>query len=629
MYITKLKGVGKKTAHLLLNENINTVVDLINLTPTYENYSLSSTDRSNHNNIITIQAVISSDIKQIITPRAKFVKFNITYNNSETLEVYAFNQLFLMKTLKYDLNITIKGKFDYYLKRITAHKILLKQLDDNNNFISKYRVGDIPSGRIRNLIKYSLDNYSNLITDNLPPNFINHFNLANKINAFKYLHFPKNLDEINKALKRFKYEEAYLNEKLLQKELRTQPTRKEIPYNIDLVKNEISKIPFELTNDQKLATNQIFTQFKTINPLSHIITGDVGTGKTIVASLAAIGMISGGYQVAFMAPTEILAKQHYKNFIKTFKGFNASLLTSKIKNRKTVLENIKNNKTNIVFGTHSLISDEVKFHNIGLAIIDEQHKFGVSVRNQLKEKRRALDFIYLSATPIPRSLEMALTGFINLIQIDDKPKGRIPVKTEVINESNLDEVILQIKNNQLKNQKTYIVVPAINTDRHQYTIDELLPILNKTITNDLYVIHGNQSKDDQQYNLEGFSNSNNAVLLATSIIEVGVDDPLASLMVIIGANYFGLSALHQLRGRVGRGNIQSYCLLITENEEDERLQTLITVSEGLKLAEIDLKLRGFGSLLGFEQSGFLKYRYLDITSDNDVIKNVRSFLTKR
>lgn len=628
MYISKLKGVGKKTAHSFLKQDINTVIDLIDLKPSYDNYKLSVLSDKNHLEVVVISGVINSEINEVITSRAKYVHFKLLTNNNVLIDIYAFNQLFLAKTLSFSQEITVKGKFDYYLKRITANKVLDKVLEKNSTIISKYKVGEISSGRVRNLIQYALDNHSSLIKENLPKDFINNFKLLDRLNAYKKIHFPNNETDITTAERRFKYEETYFNELALIKKYNSRKTRKPIDYNFSFVKEMIDKIPYDLTGDQKNAVNLLFRQYKSIYPLSHVIVGDVGTGKTIVSFLLAVGAISANYQVAFMAPTEILAKQHYYNFIKLFPNFNVSLLTSKIKNREEILENIESGFSNIIFGTQSLISNKINYRNIGLAIIDEQHKFGVNVREQLKNKGRALDFIYLSATPIPRSLEMALFGTLNLVRIDDKPKGREDITTYVKNISELDEVINIIIKNQNNNKKTYIVVPAIDTENHNLTINEIYPLLNERIKENLFILHGRQSNDEQTKNLESFQNESNAVLLATSIIEVGIDDKDATLMVIIGANYFGLSALHQLRGRVGRGSDKSFCYLVSSDSADLRLETMTKVNDGLKLAEIDLKMRGPGSLLGINQSGFTKYKYLDITVDNNIISNVRTYFKK-
>lgn len=625
MLIKELKGVGPKLTHLFMSAGINKVNDLFKLKPKYQNYKLVDLDIKNNLEIVTIEGVISSKIKSFNRNKLNIVEFSIINNNKE-INVITFNRPYLTKSLKENQKVTINGKYDYYYNKITANKIFTSK--DIDEITSDYQVTGVQSYIIRNLIKYALEHHSNLIKENLPNNFLNKFDLLDRKTAYKYLHEPKTKEDIINAYRRFKFEEAYFNERLILRNLKNRPTRKPIDYKITVVKQFIDNIPFELTNDQKKQTNQIFTEFKTINPLSHIIVGDVGTGKTIVAFLAAIGINTAGGQTAFMAPTEILANQHYISFKKLFPNIKVALLTSKVsaKERKNILTKIKEGEARVIFGTHSLVNDQVVFENLKLAVIDEQHKFGVRVRDLLKEKSRALDYLYLSATPIPRSLEMAYSGIINIMRIDDKPKGRKEVITKVINEDRIDEAIKLIKDNKKAGNKSFIVLPAIDTEKHKYTIEEFYPLISNKIKENIYVLHGRQTKEEQDDNLNNFIKNDGSILVSTSIIEVGIDVSEATFMLILGADYFGLSALHQLRGRIGRGNKQSLCVLVSTKEDSERLSMMSKIADGIELAEYDLQLRGPGSILGLEQSGFINYEYLNIINDQPIIQEVRQYL---
>ncbi len=444
----------------------------------------------------------------------------------------------------------------------------------------------------------------------------------------KNLHMPETIEKLNYSIRRLKYEEAIEMQLKLQKGLLKKITRLPIDYDIEKVREFINTLPFELIKDQKEVVNEIYRDFKKDYQTKRLIQGDVGSGKTIVAIIAILGVLTAGKQAVLMVPTEILASQQYETIKKMLVSYNVSLLTSKVGNKQEILSKLESGEIDVLVGTHSVASEYVLFKDLGLIIIDEQHKFGVELRESLFKKSESANLIYLTATPIPRTLGIAMFGDLATSEIKSRLSFQKPVKTKHFEESKLNLIINEIVETVEKGEHVFVVVPAISSELKDFNIENTAQILRPVLNEKLYILHGEISSEDRNKIIEDFSNSNGGVLLATSMIEVGIDLKSATLMVVLAAENFGLSQLHQLRGRVGRGDKESKFYTISNKEDVERLKILERVSSGFKLSEYDLKLRGPGEFLGLRQSGILKAKYLDFSIDYKILMDARKLSIK-
>ena len=400
-------------------------------------------------------------------------------------------------------------------------------------------------------------------------------------------------------------------------------------YNIDHVKLFIGRLPFELTKDQKRATNEIIKDVKSPYVMNRLLQGDTGSGKTVVAAITMFCVLSAGYQVALMAPTEILAKQHYKTMKKYFEGtpYTVIYLSGKLSlaERKEKLRIIMQDTSILVVGTHALFSEDVRYNNLGYVITDEQHRFGVNQRRKLREKGFNPDVLYMSATPIPRTLAISLFGDMDITSIHEKPKDRIVVETKLFSNNQIDLVYLLIDEQLRLGHQVYVVSPLIlesetlDLSNAQKVYSELR---KKFSEYEVGIIHSKIKQDDKDQVMEDFNNNKINLLVSTTVIEVGVDVPNATLMVVLDSDRFGLSQLHQLRGRIGRSNLKSYCLLVyKENSESkDRLEILEKTDDGFLLSEEDLKIRGPGDFFGYRQSGDLKFKRASIVDDLKILE---------
>lgn len=622
--IEEIKGVGEKTKNILNEIGVFTTDDLLlNFPKNYLHFTnYNNLTFKNHNETVSIFVKVTSELSINHYTNSKIIKFNVTLNEND-INVIAFNQLYLMKTLKKDSEIYITGKFNYYKNEIVLSKI--SSYNKFKNIEPKYNIDSLLDFNISKIIKNIFNEKKYYIKENLPLYIINKYNLNNRINTLKELHNPTNEESLNNAIKRMKYEEAFNFQTEMIKRVNVVAKRLPIKYNNEKVKALISKLPFKLTKDQKLAVNDIFRDFKVNKTTYRLIQGDVGSGKTVVAMLAIYGALTAGKQVAFMAPTEILAKQHFESIVNYFNNeFYSEILTSSTKNKTEIKEKLKNNEINFIVGTHALAEDDVIFNDLGLIIIDEQHKFGVNIRNKLLKKGNA-NLVYLTATPIPRTLAISMFGDAKISLIKEKPAQRKKIITKYLTNNEIDVVINHIKTTINNNEKVYIVVPAISSTHAKYNVENVYLAIKRRLANynNIYKIHGKYNKNEQEESINNFLKDESAILVATSMIEVGIDVKNATLMVIFAANYFGLSQLHQLRGRVGRSNLQSYCYLVSEKEDEERLSIIEKVDDGFELSEYDLKLRGPGIFLGLDQTGHYNFKFLDFILDYNILINVR------
>ncbi|WP_323847837.1 MAG: helicase-related protein [Phytoplasma sp.] len=454
------------------------------------------------------------------------------------------------------------------------------------------------------------------IEENLDEKLLKKYNLINRKQALQNLHLPQNKQMLDKAIQRFKYEEALI---IIKKwcQIQQLPFKQPLKCNISYVKQMIQEIPFILNLNQKKIVNEIYSDFKKNHPTQRLIQGDVGTGKTITVFIASLGIISLNKQVLMMAPTEILAKQHYLNFKKLFPKIETIILTSKSKKKKLYQEEIKNNKYKMIFGTHLLAN--IDFFQLGLIIIDETHKFGTDIKNKTISQNETSDILYLTATPIPKTLALIYSGLLKISLLTEKPhsKGNIITK-----KCSFNMIATILKQNQYRDEQSYIIVPAIKDNKKYFNIENITVFLEQAKLEHIYVLHGKKTTEQQEETISKFISDQKGILLTTSIIEVGIDIKNATTIIILGAEYFGLSQLHQLRGRVGRNNKQNYCYLVY-NKDNERLKILEKENDVITLSNFDLYKRGPGDLLGKQQSGFFKCQFLNIIKDYSIINQIK------
>lgn len=478
------------------------------------------------------------------------------------------------------------------------------------------------------------------ISETLPDPLLDRYKLIDKKSALVHIHFPKNPEMLRKARFRLKFEELfYIQLRLIKLKLSRIDKFRGMRFDNSQILNDFYKdhLPFELTNAQKRVIKEIYADFRSGKQMNRLIQGDVGSGKTIVAFLCMLIAISNGSQCAFMAPTEILAEQHF-NGLKEFAdkiGISIARLTgsSKAADRRAIHESLENGELSIIVGTHALLEEKVKFQSLGLAVIDEQHRFGVAQRAKLWQKNKDVypHVLVMTATPIPRTLAMTLYGDLDVSVIDELPAGRKPVKTMHMRDNQRIRLFEFLDKEIRKGRQVYIVYPLIEESAkmdYKDLMDGYESIARRFPQYHLSIVHGRMKAEAKDYEMQRFVKGETQIMVATTVIEVGVNVPNASLMVIENAEKFGLSQLHQLRGRVGRGSEQSYCVLMTgqklTTEARSRVSTMVATNDGFKIAETDLKLRGPGDLMGTRQSGVLDLLISDLGADGEILKLARN-----
>ncbi len=656
--VTYVKGVGPKVAYLLNKLGIYTVFDLINYFPKkhidYSSRCFIKDLREGED--VTIFGKISS-LKAFTTKsNLSIVTVRITDETAATELSFFYQKAnrYMLERYKAqfpkDSSIIVSGtvKKDNYSGLYTIDKPQYQLI--NSEF---YEGENIHLGRIvpvyslvenlnvktlRRAIFNALQDYKEQITNLLPEEIINQFKLLNRQDAIEQIHFPKDIETLEQARYSLVFEELFvlqLKLGLLREE--NASNIKTLPISIKekgLVKSFIEKLPFELTGAQQRAINEILNDINSEMPMQRLLQGDVGSGKTVVACIMLLAAIENNFQGAIMAPTEILAQQHFNNFVNWLTPFGISIglfTSSNNKKLRNKLEtDLLNGQINIAVGTHSLIQDNIEFCNLGAIVIDEQHRFGVKQRNALKTKATIPQVLTMTATPIPRTLALTVHGDLDLTIIDELPKGRKAIKTALINANKRQQAYNLIRQQVELGHQAYIIFPLI---------DESETLSAKAATkeaedlqagefSDLKVglLHGKMKPEEKDQVMADFKNKNYDILVSTTVVEVGVDVPNATVMVIDNAERFGLSQLHQLRGRVGRGKAQSFCILISSSSSKDtlnRLNILAQTNDGFVIAEKDLEIRGPGEFLGLRQSGLPELNLTDLTKDLHILEQAR------
>ena len=632
--ITKLKGIGKKTSQLLKKKKINNIFDFLWRLP------VSFVDRSQNVNIKELKigkiSTLTVIVKKYSFPRIRNLPNRVTCeDNTGSIDCIFFNSFegYIRKILPLNQKVTISGKINYYKGKyqIVNPTYVSKENQLIQKIHSKYSLTEGISEKVYNkIINQILNNLPN-ISEWHNEEILKKFNNISWSESIKNLHNPKNIGmQQSNFYQRLVYDEIFASF-LISSEIRKKI--KKIKKNKKLFSNKNSKkiekyLNFELTKDQVNSLVEINKDLSSKSKMFRLLQGDVGSGKTIVAFMSALNVVESGYQVAIMAPTEILARQHYNLAKKIFPNkINLEMIFGKTeaKIKKKIYKNILENKIHILFGTHSLFQKKVNFFNLGYIIIDEQHKFGVKQRKLLSDKGgKNCDILLMSATPIPRTLIMSVYGDMDISIIREKPKIRKNIKTYSKLENKLNEIVQFVKKEIKKENQVFWVCPLIEESKkidHESAIKKY-KYLNNIFPGMVGIIHGNIDKDEKEKILQKFLNKQLKILVSTTVIEVGIDFPNANIIIIENANKFGLSQLHQLRGRVGRGTKEAFCILLFKSNLSEnakkRIKILKASNDGFFISEEDMKMRGFGDVLGFKQSGIKNFKLADPIQNEDL-----------
>jgi ATP-dependent DNA helicase RecG len=644
MLISNLNGIGPKRSQTLEAEGIKTVADLLNRLPRdYDDRSeIKTVEQLTPETVQTIRGVLRQMPENVPLSRRGSKPLTLTKaqlrDKTGTLELVWFNQPYLQKNFKTGQEYIFTGTVKH-----TYNNRLQMQSPDYEP------VSDTPlgAGRIvplytpppgfsqktwRSLVYQALEYISGEIPDDLPKDLRETYTLFDRVTAIRNIHFPESDEMFLKARRRLVFEELFFMQLALFQLKGQTALQKGIVLNCVDTKPLLERLPFSLTGAQTKVLGEITADMQSGTAMNRLIQGDVGSGKTVVAMAAAFLAIVNGYQSAIMAPTEVLAQQHYEGFsqLLTPLGIETVLLTGSqpVGQRREILANIKNGTAQMIIGTHALVQKGVVYNRLGLVITDEQHRFGVNQRLVLKEKGYTPHTLVMTATPIPRTLALILYGDLDISVIDELPPGRISIKTYAVDSRYRPRLYEFIRKEITARRQGYIICPAIEEGESdiqnvlQYT-DGLRRVLPEL---EIACLHGRMKPDEKQKIMDGFSSNQIKILISTTVIEVGINVPNATFMLIENAERFGLSQLHQLRGRVGRGNEQSYCVLISDNKAPAtkaRMQAMTETTDGFKLAELDLKQRGAGDFFGTRQHGLPSFMIANLYRDMDILQEAQ------
>lgn len=623
--------------NLLKKQNILSIEDLLFNFPTkYEDYRVSSIKDAKLDELIVLEGTIVSKVTvNYLKSKLSTVVFTMEIEG-ERIRCTIFNRVFLKGKINYGTVLRIQGHFYQNMNNFTVNNLLICD-EINRDIVPVYKVKDIAHDKYLGIMEKAYRRYKNLIVETLPKELLEKHGLLSMQEAIYKLHFADDFDQINKALERIKYEELLqyqLSMKYLHYMREQDHNCPVINYDLKLLEKLNANLSYELTQDQKLAINDILTDLKAPYAMNRLLQGEVGSGKTIVAEMAILATVSGGYQAALMCPTEILSNQHYETLIETFKDFDGVKLgiltgSTSVKDRNEIIEKLKNGDINVIVGTHALFQSDVEYQNLALVVTDEEHRFGVHQRVMIKNKGLAVNYLKMSATPIPRTLAISAYGDTDISVIKTLPSNRKQVITKLVDKPGKKAVMAHMKEELKNGHQIYVVTPLIDESEAIDTANAN-EVYNKMVKyfKDEYqvgLIHGKLKPSEKEEIMEKFLKNEIHILVATSVIEVGVNVANATTILILGAERFGVATLHQLRGRVMRSGAVPYCFLIPENITDvslARLKMVEETSDGFKLAEYDLLHRGPGEFFGERQAGAMNFKYADILKDNDLLEVV-------
>ena len=633
--LSVLPGVGPKSAEKFAKLGIETLQDLLLYFPfRYEDFqSKQVLDLEDGEKAVISGVVVTPANVQYYGFKRNRLRFSIK-QGEVILAVNFFNQPYLADKVEVGANIAVFGKWDKTKASLTGMK-LLAQVEDDLQPVYRVAQGISQTSLIK-LIKTAFDQGLDLlIEENLPQVLLERYQLLSRAEAVRAMHFPKDLAEYKQALRRVKFEELFyfqMQLQVLKMETKDVSNGLVLDWQEEQLQEKKSQLPFPLTGAQERALAEILSDMKSPAHMNRLLQGDVGSGKTVVAGLAMYAVYTAGYQSALMVPTEILAEQHFESLSQLFPDLKLALLTGSMKaaERKETLSAIELGQVDMVIGTHALIQDGVQYHHLGLVIVDEQHRFGVAQRRILREKGDNPDVLMMTATPIPRTLAITAFGDMDVSIIDQMPAGRKPIITRWVKHEQLEVVLDWIKKELVKGAQVYFISPLIEESEAldlKNAID-LEEELQAYFGGDARVslLHGKMKSDEKEAIMQAFKNKEVDILVSTTVIEVGVNVPNATIMVIMDADRFGLSQLHQLRGRVGRGDKQSYAILVANPKTEsgkKRMKIMTETTDGFVLAEEDLKMRGSGEIFGTRQSGIPEFQVADIVEDYPILEEAR------
>jgi ATP-dependent DNA helicase RecG len=642
--VTAITGIGEETAEALTEIKVYTIKDLIEYFPyRYEDYRIRDLADVKHDEKVTIEGKVHSEPSLMYYGRKRSRLTVRVLVDRYLINVIFFNQPYLKNNIEINTPITVTGKWDQHRQTITANEMKKAGNSQKKEFEPVYHIkGSLTVKGLRRFIQLAISQFGANIEENLPQDLLMKYRLLNRRDALRALHFPLSETDVKQARRRFVYEEFLLFQikmQALRKFERENSKGISQKYENNKLKEFISNLPFPLTNAQKRVVNEILTDIKSPFRMNRLLQGDVGSGKTIVAAICLYATVNAGFQGALMVPTEILAEQHAESLREIFKPWNiqCELLTSSVKGkeRRRILEKLELGEVDILIGTHALIQDEVVFKNLGLVITDEQHRFGVEQRRILREKGESPDVLFMTATPIPRTLAITVFGEMDVSIIDEMPAGRKVIETYWAKQDMLDRVLGFMEKELVKGRQAYVICPLIEESEKldvQNAID-VHAILTQHFHNRYQVglMHGRLSSSEKEEVMRAFSENERQVLVSTTVVEVGVNVPNATFMLIYDAERFGLSQLHQLRGRVGRGSEQSYCILLADPKTEvgkERMKIMSETNDGFVLSEKDLELRGPGDFFGRKQSGLPEFKIADMVHDYRALETARDDAAK-
>ena len=643
-----IKGVGPKRAKVLESLNIFTIKDLLYYFPRkyLDRTSLSTIGSiSEGDEVNLVGRVKSVNLRRM--KKGNFVTANVA-DHTGSIRLMWFNAAdYIHQSLKVGDLLTMHGKVAAYkgspqIVHPEYDKLNANEISLTTGFIipvypltDDLKKSGLDNRNLRKIIYLALESVDN-IDDHVDKDLRKKFNIEDLDISLRNIHYPKNFESLEKSTHRLKYDEHFFLQLLLamRKSKIKENKYDSIKFKTKSYNKILKNLDFELTGSQQLSLREIVDDFISENPMNRMIQGDVGCGKTIVSILASSIVVDNDYQVGIMAPTDLLSKQLYKNFKSHFEaiGIKCSLLVGSLKpkDKDKVLKDIKLGESNIIIGTHALFQKDVQFHNLGFVVIDEQHRFGVNQRQKLLSKSTNPNLMAMTATPIPRTLAITYNGDMDLSIIDELPKNRPDIHTSFIEKDNLSTAFNFIREKVESGGQTIIVYPLINESEKQdlSAAVESYEYLSNSIFPDLNVglMHGQLEDENKNNEMQKFMEGDIDILVSTTVVEVGIDNPNVNVMLINNSERFGLSQLHQLRGRVGRGSLESYCLLCSDSESPktkERLSIIVNSRNGFEIADEDLKLRGPGEFFGEKQSGFVKFKIADLITDGPIIRDAR------
>lgn len=636
--VSVLDGVGPKMKENLETLGIQTIEDLLTYYPfRYQDFNVKSIREIQDQEQVVIEGlVLSEPVVSYYGYRKNRLNFRMMQENA-AISVTFFNQPYLAKQVTQGEDLAVFGKWDAKRQALTGIKIIKRSSEDD--YAPVYHVNkQVKQSALVKFIEQALEKYEGLLVETLPDSLLSRHRLIPRAEAIRQIHFPESLESNDAARKRLVYEEFFSFQfKLEGWRFKEKAGDKSLPieYDVSRLKEYIATLPFELTTAQKRVTNEICRDLLLPFKMNRLLQGDVGSGKTVVAAIALFATYTAGFQGALMVPTEILAEQHFQSLSELFSQTDVrlGLLTgsTKTKRKQEILDELANGELDVIIGTHALIQENVLFERLGLGIIDEQHRFGVNQRQALLNKGAHTNQLVMTATPIPRTLAITAFGELDVSIIDELPAGRKPITTRWLKPAQLPTAYEWLRTELGKNRQAYVICPLIEESEAMdlKNATEIYETIKRYYQNEYEVglLHGKMAPDEKELVMNAFNDNQVQVLVSTTVVEVGVNVPNATVMMIMDAERFGLAQLHQLRGRVGRGDAASYCLLVSnpKNETGQaRMQIMTETNDGFVLSQKDLEMRGPGDFFGVKQSGMPIFKIGDIVSDSVIMEEARS-----